>query len=47
MSSTPNNQVALARELCRPNIVKHLMLENKLAYSFGIRVAFSIEMSLL
>lgn len=40
-------QIALARELCRPNLVKHTMLSNKLAHSFGIRVAFSTEMPLV
>jgi hypothetical protein len=45
--SPPTDQVALARELCRPNLVKHTMLENKLAHSFGIRVAFSTEMPLV
>jgi hypothetical protein len=47
MISTHSEQVALARELCRPNTVKKLMLENKLAHSFGIRVAFSTEMPLV
>ncbi|KAH8898962.1 HpcH/HpaI aldolase [Thozetella sp. PMI_491] len=45
--STAAEQVARARELCRPNLVKRLMLENKLAHSFGIRVAFSTEMPLV
>lgn len=47
MSSSTTDQIALAREVCRPNLVKHLMLENKLAHSFGIRVAFSTEMPLV
>ncbi|PVH89466.1 HpcH/HpaI aldolase [Cadophora sp. DSE1049] len=47
MSPSTADQVALARELCRPNLVKHLMLKNKLAHSFGIRVAFSTEMPLV
>lgn len=41
------DHVALAREVCRPNLVKNLMLENRLAYSFGLRVAFSTEMPLV
>ncbi|CAK4033813.1 aldolase [Lecanosticta acicola] len=41
------DQAALAREVCRPNLVKQLMLENKLAYSFGLRIAFSAEMPLM
>lgn len=48
--STPTgtiDQAALAREVCRPNLVKQLMLENKLAYSFGLRIAFSTEMPLI
>lgn len=47
MASSTTDQVALAREICRPNLVKRLMLENKLAHSFGIRVAFSTEMPLV
>jgi hypothetical protein len=37
----------MARELCRPNLVRKLMLENGLAHSFGMRIAFSIEMPLV
>ena len=37
----------LAQEICRPNLVKKLMHENKLAHSFGLRVAFSTEMPLV
>ncbi|KAF2171781.1 hypothetical protein M409DRAFT_50425 [Zasmidium cellare ATCC 36951] len=40
-------KIVLAREVCRPNLVKKLMLENKLAYSFGLRIAFSTEMPLI
>lgn len=40
-------QLSLARELCRPNLVKRLMLDNKLAHSFGMRIAFSTEMPLI
>jgi hypothetical protein len=47
MSSTPTDQIAMARELCRPNLVRKLMLENKLAHSFGMRIAFSTEMPLI
>lgn len=46
-NTTPIDQLALAKEVCRPNVVKQLMLENKLAYSFGLRIAFSTEMPLL
>ena len=46
MSSTID-QVKLAREICRPNVVRNLMLENKLAHSFGLRIAFSTEMPLV
>lgn len=45
--ASSTDQVALAREICRPNTVKRLMMENKLAHSFGIRVAFSSEMALV
>lgn len=47
MSTNTTDEVALAREVCRPNLVKKLMLENKLAHSFGLRVAFSTEMPLV
>ncbi|OHE93437.1 HpcH/HpaI aldolase [Colletotrichum orchidophilum] len=47
MSRAAADQLALAREACRPNLVKKLMLENKLAHSFGLRVAFSTEMPLV
>ncbi|KAK9780279.1 hypothetical protein SCAR479_02916 [Seiridium cardinale] len=40
-------QLAAAREICRPNLVKQLMLDNKLAHSFGMRIAFSTEMPLI
>ncbi|KAJ0305824.1 hypothetical protein COL5a_002625 [Colletotrichum fioriniae] len=45
--TTHEQQLALAREACRPNLVKNLMLQNKLAHSFGLRVAFSTEMPLV
>lgn len=45
--ATHEQQLALAREACRPNLVKNLMLQNKLAHSFGLRVAFSTEMPLV
>lgn len=45
--STNTDQLALAREVCRPNLVKQLMLENKLAHSFGLRIALSTEMPLV
>ncbi|RDW62397.1 hypothetical protein BP6252_11830 [Coleophoma cylindrospora] len=41
------SQLALAREICRPNLVKQQMLENKLAHSFGMRIAFSTEIPLI
>lgn len=47
MSSIPAEQIEMAREICRPNLVKNLMLENKLAHSFGLRVAFSTEIPLV
>ncbi|KAH7324275.1 HpcH/HpaI aldolase [Stachybotrys elegans] len=34
-------------ELCRPNLVKKVMLENKLATSFGLRLCFSTEIPLV
>lgn len=47
MSQISAEQLQLARDICRPNFVKKLMLENKLAHSFGLRVAFSTEMPLV
>ncbi|KAH9884234.1 HpcH/HpaI aldolase [Xylariomycetidae sp. FL2044] len=46
-SKVPAEQLAQAREICRPNLVKQLMKENKLAHSFGMRIAFSTEMPLV
>ncbi|KAI4594923.1 hypothetical protein KJ359_007446 [Pestalotiopsis sp. 9143b] len=46
-AAVPPEQLALAREICRPNLVKQLMRENKLAHSFGMRIAFSTEMPLV
>ncbi|KAH8673397.1 HpcH/HpaI aldolase [Xylariales sp. PMI_506] len=40
-------QLAAAREVVRPNLVKQLMLANKFAHSFGMRIAFSTEMPLV
>lgn len=37
----------LAKDVCRPRLVKKLMLENKLAHSFGLRIAFSPEVPLI
>lgn len=45
--SAASVQLALAREICRPSLVKKLMHENKLAHSFGLRVAFTPEMPLI
>lgn len=47
MSSDAIDEVLRAREVCRKNLVKKTMLENKLAHSFGLRVAFSTEMPLV
>lgn len=46
MAPTPE-QIHAARELCRPNLVKITMKRDALAHSFGLRVAFSVEMSLI
>ncbi|KAK6063136.1 4-hydroxy-2-oxovalerate aldolase (HpcH/HpaI aldolase) [Seiridium cupressi] len=46
-AAVPSEQLAAAREICRPNLVKQLMLDNKLAHSFGMRIAFSTEMPLI
>jgi hypothetical protein len=43
----PPEQLAMARELCRPNLVKQLIRDNKLTHSFGMRVAFPTEMPLI
>ncbi|KAK0374062.1 HpcH/HpaI aldolase [Colletotrichum limetticola] len=45
--TTHSQQLTLAREACRPDLVKNLMVQNKLAHSFGLRVAFSSEMPLV
>ncbi|WWD22198.1 hypothetical protein CI109_106689 [Kwoniella shandongensis] len=47
MSTISAEQRALANELVRPNVVKKTMLDNKLAHSFGMRIAFSTEMPLI
>ena len=39
--------LSLARETVRPNNVKNTMMSGRLAYSFGLRLAFSIEMPLI
>ncbi|KAI1339464.1 HpcH/HpaI aldolase [Xylariaceae sp. FL0016] len=46
-SQVSPEQLAMAREVCRPNLVKKLMNENKLAHSFGMRIAFSTEIPLV
>lgn len=40
-------QLAIARDVVRPNLVKQTMLANKFASSFGMRIAFSTEMPLV
>ncbi|WVQ83442.1 hypothetical protein IAT38_005583 [Cryptococcus sp. DSM 104549] len=40
-------QLALATEVVRPNLVKQTMAAGQLATSFGLRVAFSVEMPLI
>jgi 2-keto-3-deoxy-L-rhamnonate aldolase RhmA len=42
-----DEQRKLALEVVRPNLVKQTMLDNKLAFSFGMRIAFSTEMPLI
>lgn len=39
--------IAAAQDVVRPNLVKQKMLSNKLAHSFGMRIAFSTEMPLI
>jgi len=45
--TSSTDQITLAREVCRPNLVKQLMHSNQLAHSFGMRIAFSTEMPLV
>ncbi|KAK8846888.1 hypothetical protein IAR55_005978 [Kwoniella newhampshirensis] len=45
--SVTAEQRSLALETVRPNLVKKTMLDNKLAHSFGMRIAFSTEMPLI
>lgn len=40
-------QIEAVKAVVRPNLIKQTMLENRLAYSFGMRVAFSVEMPLV
>jgi hypothetical protein len=40
-------QIAAVKAVVRPNLIKQTMLDNRLAYSFGMRVAFSVEMPLV
>jgi hypothetical protein len=42
-----DEQRKLALEVVRPNLVKQTMLDNKLAFSFGMRIAFSTEIPLI
>jgi len=42
-----SESLALARETVRPNKVKETMMANRLAHSFGLRLAFSTEMPLI
>lgn len=46
-SNIDPDQLAAAREVCRPNNVKDTMMADKLAFSFGMRIAFSTEMPLI
>jgi hypothetical protein len=45
--SIPQDELDLAYSVVRPCLVKRRMMENKLAHSFGMRLAFSIEMPLI
>lgn len=40
-------QIDAVKAVVRPNLIKQTMLENRLAFSFGMRVAFSVEMPLV
>lgn len=46
-SSASKGQLELARSAIRPNLVKSHMVNNRLATSFGMRVAFSTEIPLI
>jgi hypothetical protein len=47
MTTPTVEQTALACEVTRPNPVKQLIQSNKLAYSFGLRIAFPTAMPLI
>ena len=45
--SVSPKDLAAAQDVVRPNLVKQTMQANKLAHSFGMRIAFSTEMPLI
>ena len=47
MASVSSEDLAAAKAVVRPNLVLETMQANKLAHSFGMRIAFSTEMPLI
>lgn len=41
------DELAEAREICRSNLVKHVMMDNQIATSFGLRLCSSTEIPLI
>jgi hypothetical protein len=41
------DELAEAREICRSNLVKQVMMDNQIATSFGLRLCLSTEMPLI
>jgi len=46
-SPIPESDLIAAKEIVRPNLVKNLMEQGKLAHSFGLRLCFSTEIPLI
>jgi hypothetical protein len=47
VAKTIGSGLSEARGLCRENLVKQVMLNNKIATSFGLRLCFSAELPLI
>ncbi|WZH50100.1 HpcH/HpaI aldolase [Fusarium acuminatum] len=45
--SQMKDELAEAREICRSNLVKQVMMDNQIATSFGLRLCLSTEMPLI
>ncbi|KAF9769457.1 hypothetical protein IL306_013121 [Fusarium sp. DS 682] len=47
MSPSENDQLQKARQICRPNLVKQVMMDDQIATSFGLRLCMSAEIPLI